>query len=131
VTAVCPRGPGRTAGGGFAAAHSRRAARRRPEDTPSQGYGAAPPASRLLRIALRAGPDPGDLGCHSGRRYGQAPVCPVRSGGPGQGAGCGPLTRENVAIRVSGKACVRAGGSEAKITRIALRKSPQFQGNPG
>ena len=47
--------PGQKRGGGFAAAHPlvRRA-----------GYGSAPPASRLLRIAdataLRAGPDPGD-----------------------------------------------------------------------
>ena len=46
--------PGQKRGGGFAAAHPlvRRA-----------GYGSAPPASRLLRIAdataLRAGPDPG------------------------------------------------------------------------
>ena len=50
------RGPQSTEGGGFAAAHfpARRA-----------GYGAAPPASRVLRIALRATAlraalDPGD-----------------------------------------------------------------------
>ena len=50
------RGPESTEGGGFAAAHfpARRA-----------GYGAAPPASRVLRIALRATAlraalDPGD-----------------------------------------------------------------------
>ena len=52
------RGPGKKEGGGFAAAHFR--ARR-------AGYGAAPPASRVLRIALRATAlraalDPGDPG---------------------------------------------------------------------
>ena len=57
MTATSPlRGPKSTEGGGFAAAHlqARRA-----------GYGAAPPASRVLRIALRATAlraalDPGD-----------------------------------------------------------------------
>ena len=59
MTVTSPlRGPKSTKGGGFAAAHFRRAA---------QGYGAAPPASRVLRIALRATAlraalDPGDLG---------------------------------------------------------------------
>jgi hypothetical protein len=46
----------------------------------AQGYGAIPPASRLLRIAdataLRAGPDPGDLYGPSGRKYGQAQPAP-------------------------------------------------------
>ena len=46
----------------------------------AQGYGAVPPASRLLRIAnataLRAGPDPGDLYGPSGRKYGQAQPAP-------------------------------------------------------
>ncbi len=59
MTAAGPlRGPQRPEGGGFAAAvfPVRRA-----------GYGAAPPASRVLRIALRATAlraalDPGDLG---------------------------------------------------------------------
>ena len=57
MTVTSPlRGPKSTKGGGFAAAHFRRAA---------QGYGAAPPASRVLRIALRATAlraalDPGD-----------------------------------------------------------------------
>jgi len=48
----------------------------------ARGYGAAPPASRLLRTAARrpaAGLDPGDLCGPSGRKYGQAPACP----GPG------------------------------------------------
>ena len=56
----------------------------------AQGYGAVPPASRLLRIAdataLRAGLDPGDLYGPSGRKYGQAPACP----GPGRGASDDP-----------------------------------------
>ena len=57
VTVTSPlRGPKSSEGGGFAAAHLR--ARR-------AGYGAAPPASRVLRIALRATAlraalDPGD-----------------------------------------------------------------------
>src|ERR1700757_5503944 len=57
VTATSPlRGPKSAEGGGFAAAHFR--ARR-------ACYGAAPPASRVLRIALRATAlraalDPGD-----------------------------------------------------------------------
>jgi hypothetical protein len=59
-------------GGGFAAAHLlvRRA-----------WYGAAPPASRLLRIAdataLRAGLDPGDHYGPSGRKHGQARPAPL------------------------------------------------------
>jgi len=63
-------------GGGCAAAHlpERRA-----------GYGAAPPASRLLRIAdataLRAGLDPGDLCGPAGRMHGQAQACPRRTRG--------------------------------------------------
>ena len=56
----------------------------------AQGYGAVPPASRLLRIAdataLRAGLDPGDLYGPSGRKYGQAPACP----GPERGASDDP-----------------------------------------
>jgi hypothetical protein len=39
-------------GGGFAAAHYPDGPW--PGDAPREGYGAAPPASRLLRIALRA-----------------------------------------------------------------------------
>jgi len=70
--------PGQKRGGGFAAAHPlvRRA-----------GYGSAPPASRLLRIAdataLRAGLDPGDLCGPSARKYGQAqPAPPNRAARP-------------------------------------------------
>ena len=50
---------------------------------PRGGYGAAPPASRVLRIALRAAalraaPDPGDLGGPFGRKQGQAGPAPSR-----------------------------------------------------
>src|SRR5450759_5448212 len=59
-------------GGGCAAAVRLR--------VPLAWYGAAPPASRLLRIAdataLRAGPDPGDLCGPSGRKNGQATPAP-------------------------------------------------------
>ena len=83
MTAAGPRGPGNKEGGGFAAAHSLEAAALRPGDAPRQGYGAAPPASRLLRTAcgggLTAGPDPGDLGGPAGRKGGQAPACPACS----------------------------------------------------
>ena len=49
----------------------------------AQGYGAAPPASRLLRIACGddpcgAGLDPGDHCGPSGRKHGQALACPAR-----------------------------------------------------
>ncbi len=60
-------------GGGFAAAHRR--ARR-------AGYGAAPPAPRVLRIALRDSPsraalDPGDHCEPWARKNGQAQACPA------------------------------------------------------
>ncbi len=68
------RGPKSTEGGGFAAAHipARRA-----------GYGAAPPASRVLRIALhatalRAALDPGDHCGPWGQEERQAQACPPR-----------------------------------------------------
>ena len=68
------RGPKSSEGGGFAAAHlpARRA-----------GYRAAPPASRVLRIALRAtalraAPDPGDHCGPSGQEERQAQACPPR-----------------------------------------------------
>ena len=48
------------------------------------GYGAAPPAARLLRIAdataLRAGLAPGDLCGPAGRKHGQAQACPGTRG---------------------------------------------------
>ena len=72
------RGPRSTEGGGSAAAHlpARRA-----------GYGAAPPASRVLRIALRATAlraalDPGDLG---------GPWRQEERAGPGPAPGPGAL----------------------------------------
>ena len=66
------RGPKSPEGGGFAAAHLR--ARR-------AGYGAAPPASRVLRIALRATAlraalDPGDHCGPWGQEERQAQACP-------------------------------------------------------
>jgi len=66
-----PRPSGPAHSGGFAALIAARAAR---------AYGAAPPASRLLRIAdataLRAGLDPGDLCGPSGRKHRQAKPAP-------------------------------------------------------
>ncbi|MGP0024356.1 MAG: hypothetical protein ACLPKE_13515 [Streptosporangiaceae bacterium] len=66
------RGPESSEGGGFAAAHflAHRA-----------GYGAAPPASRVLRIALRATAlraalDPGDHCGPWGQEERQAQACP-------------------------------------------------------
>ena len=83
------RGP-EPEGGGFAAAVlHHRAAAFQAGGRAARGYGAAPPASRLLRTAARrpaAGPDPGDLCGPSDRKYGQAPACPT----PGRGASSGP-----------------------------------------
>ena len=67
------RGPKSSEGGGFAAAHlpARRA-----------GYGAAPPASRVLRIALRATAPPGlpltpeTTTAPGAGKSGQAQACP-------------------------------------------------------
>src|SRR5215472_17653007 len=55
--------------------------RRWPGNAARQGYGAAPPASRVLHIALRATAlraalDPGDLCGPLGQERGQAPACP-------------------------------------------------------
>jgi hypothetical protein len=79
------RGPESPEGGGFAAAHflARRA-----------GYGAAPPASRVLRIALRATAlraalDPGDHCAPWARKSGRprpAPRCARRGKPRGGGA---------------------------------------------
>src|ERR1022692_2184271 len=67
-----PAGATDNSGGGCAAADHRGVAR--------AWYGAAPPASRLLRIAdataLRAGLDPGDLCGPCGRKHGQATPAP-------------------------------------------------------
>ena len=67
----------------------------------AQGYGAAPPASRLLRIAdataLRAGLDPGDLYGPSGRKHGQAPACPARGAArPMTPCPSGPMTAPRI-----------------------------------
>jgi hypothetical protein len=66
----------------------RRLPRSRLGDAPREGYGAAPPASRLLRIACGdgpcgAGPDPGDHCGPSGRKHGQAQPAPPRRGASG------------------------------------------------
>ena len=65
------RGPKSPEGGGFAAAHLR--ARR-------AGYGAAPPAPRLLRIAcgdgLRPALTPETTAAPGARKSGQAQACP-------------------------------------------------------
>ena len=83
------RGP-EPEGGGFAAAHLQgSAAAPGAGGRAARGYGAGPPASRLLRTAARrpaAGLDPGDLCGPSGRKYRQAPACP----GPGRGASGAP-----------------------------------------
>jgi hypothetical protein len=122
VIAAGPRGRNQE-GGGFAATHSRCAAALRPGDAPRRGYRAAPPASRLLRIAaccraaLRDGPAGAGLEHRSlcgpsGRKHGQAPACPSRiAARPHAGDGRSPLTREKregTDVQVA---------TEAKITR--------------
>jgi hypothetical protein len=122
VTAGRPlRGPDRE-GGGFAAAHlGRQSCRARAGGRAARGYGAAPPASRLLRTAARrpaAGPDPGDLCGPSGRRYGQAPACPTpRRGAPGDHRA--PRTSERPGNEVNWRSIVRRNG---EITRISYEE---------
>ena len=79
-----------------------KAAARQAGGRAARGYGAAPPASRLLRIAsataLRAGLDPGDLCGPSARKHGQAQPAPA----PRRGAPDGPMpqgTRNAQALR--------------------------------
>jgi hypothetical protein len=66
---------------------------------PRAWYGAAPPASRLLRIAdataLRAGLDPGDHCGPSGRKHGQAKPAPSSA----RGTRKGPLAAQDHQIR--------------------------------
>ena len=91
--------------------------RRRFPDGRRAAYGAAPPASRLLRIAsataLRADLDPGDLCGPSGRRYGQAQPAPAQQ----RGASDGPLPGGTTNARhyVNWRSIVRKNG---EITRI-------------
>jgi len=69
-----------------------KAAARQAGGRAARGYGAAPPASRLLRTAARrpaAGLDPGDLCGPSARKYGQAQPAPP----PWRGAPDAPLPR--------------------------------------
>ena len=54
--ALPPRARHDQEGGGFAAAHPQKAAALRAGGRAAQGYGAAPPASRLLRIADATAP---------------------------------------------------------------------------
>ena len=72
-----------------------KAAARQAGGRAARGYGAAPPASRLLRTAARrpaAGLDPGDLCGPSGRKHGQAGACPARGAArPGRGASGEPV----------------------------------------
>jgi hypothetical protein len=73
---------------------------------PRARYGAAPPASRLLRIAgataLRAGPDPGDRCGPSARKHGQARPAPRTARGTPQ--------------------------VPRSLRKITTTKSPRFQG---
>ena len=79
------RGTESTEGGGFAAAHlqARRA-----------GYGAAPPAPRLLRIAcgdgLRPALTPETTAAPGARKSGQAQACPPRCARRANPGGGGP-----------------------------------------
>ena len=79
------RGPKSPEGGGFAAAHplARRA-----------GYGAAPPAPRLLRIAcgdgLRPALTPETTAAPGARKSGQAQACPPRCTRRANPAAAGP-----------------------------------------
>ena len=93
-----------------------KAAARQARGRAARGYGAAPPASRLLRIAgataLRAGLDPGDLCVPSGRKYGQAQPAPSPAAARPMGLTQGTRNATNY---VNWRSIVRRNG---KITRI-------------
>jgi hypothetical protein len=121
VTAGRPlRGP-EPEGGGFAATYlHHKAAAFQAGGRAARGYGAAPPASRLLRTAARrpaAGPDPGDLYGPSGRKYGQAPACPT----PGRGASSSPCPahKRTPGNKLNWRSIVRRSG---EITRIGYEE---------
>ena len=139
MTAAGPRGPGRKEGGGFAAAHSRCAARPRPGNAPRKGYVAAPPASRLLRTALRAaalraGLDPGDHCGPAGRKYGQAPACPARSTARPRAGDTHSLPDQGEALLLTRREVegtdVRVARTEAKITRNRYEDLSTVSGEP-
>jgi len=106
-----------------------KAAARQAGGRAARGYGAAPPASRLLRIAsataLRAGLDPGDLCGPSGRRYGQAQPAPAQR----RGASDGPLPgrTRNAIHYMNWRSIVRRNG---EITRIRYEEVSTVLGEP-
>jgi hypothetical protein len=121
-------------GGGFAAADlQERAAALQAGGRAARGYGAAPPASRLLRIAprcrapLRDGPAGAGLERRSlcgppGRKYGQAPACPAQrrgaSGAPVTGA---PMTPARPARACT---CTRMPG---EANELAFEQSEEVE----
>src|SRR6266851_4762470 len=129
VTAGRPlRGPD-PEGGGFAAAHlHKKGCRAAAGGRAARGYGAAPPASRLLRPAARrpaAGPDPGDLCGPSGRKYGQAPACPAR--GAARPVVTAPAHERTPGNEVNWRSIVRR---RSEITRIRYEEVSTLSGEP-
>jgi len=104
------RGPKSPEGGGFAAAHplARRA-----------GYGAAPPAPRLLRIAcgdgLRPALTPETTATPGARKSGQAQACPRAARGAQTPAVAGHRSKPNVRTQMNWRSIVRRNG---KITNL-------------
>ena len=104
------RGPKSPEGGGFAAAHplTRRA-----------GYGAAPPAPRLLRIAcgdgLRPALTPETTATPGARNSGQAQACPPRGARRANPAVAGHRSKPNVRTQVNWRSIARRNG---KITNL-------------
>ena len=100
------RGTESPKGGGFAAAHflARRA-----------GYGAAPPASRVLRIALRATAlraalDPGDHCGPWGQEERAGPGLPPRCARRANPAVAGHRSKSDVRTHVNWRSIVRRNG---------------------
>ena len=100
------RGPKSPKGGGFAAAHflARRA-----------GYGAAPPAPRVLRIALRATAlraalDPGDHCGPRGQEERAGPGLPPRCARRANPAVAGHRSKPDVRTHVNWRSIVRRNG---------------------
>ncbi len=100
------RGPKSPKGGGFAATHflARRA-----------GYGAAPPAPRVLRIALRATAlraalDPGDHCGPRGQEERAGPGLPPRGARRANPAVAGHRSKPDVRTHVNWRSIVRRNG---------------------